>query len=364
MTLTDSQKWMLLAGGVTLGWLLYLLAPILTPFFLAALFAYLGDPLADRLEEKRFSRTLSVVIVFLLMTQLMILFLFLVVPLVQQQFVLLARAVPGYINWADAHISPWIEQNIGLSTEQLEFSELSQWVTSLWAQAGGVAANLMTYLTKSGGMLAGWLANLFLIPVVTFYLLRDWDKFIATINHLIPRDIEPEVSMITSEADEMLGAFLRGQVLVMLALGVVYSVGLWLVGLKFALLIGMLAGLVSFVPYLGFIVGILVAGIAVLFQSHDAMQLIPVVAVFSVGQALEGMLLTPILVGDRIGIHPVAIIFAILAGGQLFGFVGVLLALPVAAVLAVIVRHLHHRYLDSNMYLASAAGEDDAPRTS
>jgi predicted PurR-regulated permease PerM len=119
VTLTDSQKWMLLAGGITFGWLLYLLAPILTPFFLAALFAYLGDPLADRLEEKHFSRTLSVVIVFILMTQLMILFLFLVVPLVQQQFVLLARAVPGYINCADAHIFPWIEQNIGLSPEQI-----------------------------------------------------------------------------------------------------------------------------------------------------------------------------------------------------------------------------------------------------
>ena len=359
MTLTDSQKWMLLAGGVTFGGLLYLLAPILTPFFLAALFAYLGDPLVDRLETKGLSRTLSVVLVFSLMTFVMILLALLVIPVLQKQMVLLARAMPGYINWADAHIVPWIEQNIGLSPEQLEFSGLSQWMTKHWAQAGGVATHLMSYVTKSGGMVAGWLANLFLIPVVTFYLLRDWDNFIATIKHLIPRDIEPEISTVTSEADEMIGAFLRGQVLVMVALGVVYSVGLWFVGLKFALLIGMLAGLVSFVPYLGFIVGILVAGIAVLFQSHDAMQLIPVVVVFSVGQALEGMLLTPMLVGDRIGIHPVAIIFAILAGGQLFGFVGVLLALPVAAVLAVIVRHLHRRYLDSNIYLASAASEDD-----
>jgi len=157
----------------------------------------------------------------------------------------------------------------------------------------------------------------------------------------------------------MLGAFLRGQMWVMVMLGVVYSVGLWFVGLKFALLVGMLAGLVSFVPYLGFIVGILVAGIAVLFQTHDAIQLIPVMAVFGMGQALEGMLLTPMLVGDRIGIHPVAIIFAVLAGGQLFGFVGVLLALPVAAVLAVIVRHLHRRYLDSSVYLASTTEDEN-----
>lgn len=359
MTLTDSQKWMLLAGGVTSGWLLYLLAPVLTPFFLAALFAYLGDPLADRLQEKGLSRTLSVVVVFFLMTLLVILLVLLIVPLLQKQLILLTRVMPEYINWAGMHMLPWIEQNIGLSPEQFEFAALSQWMTEHWAQAGGVATNLMAYVTKSGGLVAGWLANLILIPVVTFYLLRDWDVFIATINHLIPRDIEPEISSITSEADEMLGAFLRGQMLVMVVLGVVYSVGLWLVGLKFALLIGMLAGLVSFVPYLGFIVGILVAGIAVLFQSHDALQLIPVVAVFGAGQALEGMLLTPMLVGDRIGIHPVAIIFAILAGGQLFGFVGVLLALPVAAVLAVIVRHLHRRYLDSSMYLASTNGKEN-----
>ncbi len=351
---------MLLAGSLMLGWLLYLLAPILTPFFLAALFAYLGDPLVDRLQEKGLSRTLSVVFVFLFMTLLMILLVVLIVPLLQQQFVLLARAMPGYINWADRHIVPWIEQNTGFSAEQFEFSAFSQWMVKHWTQAGGVAANLMVYISKSGGLLAGWFANLLLIPVVTFYLLRDWDNFIATINHLLPRDIEPEVSMVTSEADEMLGAFLRGQLLVMVALGIVYSVGLWLAGLKFSLLVGMLAGLVSFVPYLGFIVGILVAGIAILFQTHDVMQLIPVVAVFGLGQALEGMLLTPLLVGDRIGIHPVTIIFAILAGGQLFGFVGVLLALPVAAVLAVIVRHLHRRYLDSDMYLASTTGEDDA----
>jgi predicted PurR-regulated permease PerM len=314
----------------------------------------------DRLQEKGLSRTLSVVIVFLLMTLLMIVLALLVVPLLQKQFVLLAQAMPGYVNWAGMHIVPWIEQKIGISPQQFDFSVLSQWMTEHWTQAGGFAANLMGYVSKSGGLLAGWLTNMVLIPVVTFYLLRDWDDFIATIKHLLPRDIEPEISKISAEADEMLGAFLRGQLLVMVVLGAVYSIGLWLAGLKFALLVGMLAGLVSFVPYLGFIVGILVAGVAVLFQTHDLMQLLPVVAVFTAGQALEGMVLTPMLVGDRIGIHPVAIIFAILAGAQLFGFVGMLLALPVAAVLAVIVRHLHRRYLDSGMYQASASEKEDA----
>jgi len=136
----------------------------------------------------------------------------------------------------------------------------------------------------------------------------------------------------------------------MLALGAVYSIGLWFIGLELALLIGMLAGLVSFVPYLGFIVGILVASVAMLLQTHDVMHLMPVVIVFSIGQMLEGMLLTPILVGDKIGLHPVAVIFSVLAGGQLFGFVGILLALPVAAVLVVLLRYFHKEYLSSSMF--------------
>jgi predicted PurR-regulated permease PerM len=138
--------------------------------------------------------------------------------------------------------------------------------------------------------------------------------------------------------------------LVMIALGFIYSLGLWIIGLEFALVIGFIAGLVSFVPYLGFVVGILAAGVAMLFQTQDPLQLVPVAIVFTVGQLIEGMLLTPNLVGDRIRLHPVAVIFAVLAGGQLFGFVGVLVALPVAAVLAVIVRHLHEQYRASPLY--------------
>ncbi len=167
---------------------------------------------------------------------------------------------------------------------------------------------------------------------------------------LLPRDIQPVVSQLARDSDEMLGAFLRGQFLVMLALGVIYSIGLWLIGLKFALLIGLIAGLVSFVPYLGLIVGIGIAGLAILFQTGDAFQLFWVLLVFGSAQMVEGMLLTPLLVGERIGLHPVAVIFAVLAGGQLFGFFGVLLALPVAAVLAVILRHLHDSYKQSRIY--------------
>jgi len=183
-----------------------------------------------------------------------------------------------------------------------------------------------------------------------FYMLRDWDSFVTGIRDLLPRHIEPTVSTLARESDEVLGAFLRGQLTVMLFLGILYSIGLKLAGLEWSLAIGMLAGLVSFVPYLGVIFGLLTASIAVLIQNQDVLQLVWVLLIFGVGQMLEGMILTPWLVGDRIGLHPVAVIFAVLAGGQLFGFMGILLALPVASVLAVLLRHLRARYRESGFY--------------
>lgn len=353
MKLTDSQKWMILTVLLLAGVLFYLLGPVLTPFLLGALFAYLGDPVADRLEAKGLSRTTAVVIVFSVMTLLVILLLFVLVPILNKQIVGLVKLIPQYSQWIGENVLPWLELNLGLDRELFDLESLSQYLQGHWVQAGGIAANVLEGITRSGTLIAAWVANLLLIPVVTFYLLRDWDKFIAAIHHILPREIEPDVAHIAKESDQVLGAFLRGQVLVMIALGTVYAIGLWLIGLKFALLIGMLAGLLSFVPYMGFAVGIVVASIAMMLQTPDPVQLLWVFLVFGIGQVLEGMVLTPLLVGDRIGLHPVTVIFAVLAGGQLFGFFGVLVALPVAAVLAVIVRDLHKRYLESHLYHAN-----------
>lgn len=361
MLLSDSQKWLVLAATVLFGWLFYLLSPILTPFFVAALFAYLGDPSADLLERWGVSRLMAVVIVFSMMIITFVVLVLVLFPVIQGQVGLLLDALPGYLEWGAAIVLPWVEDNFGYTVEQFDQAAMSGWVTEHWSQAGGVAAGIVSILSRSGGVVAVWAANLVLIPVVTFYLLRDWDDLVAYIDHLLPRSVQPEIAHIAAEADSMLGAFLRGQILVMLCLGTIYAVGLWLIGVKFALLIGILAGAVSFVPYLGFVVGLFVAGIAVLLQTHDAMQLLPVLAVFAVGQAVEGMLLTPTLVGDRIGLHPVVVIFAVLAGGQLFGFVGILLALPVAAVLAVVVRDLHRRYMESQVYQKEASSKIQTP---
>jgi predicted PurR-regulated permease PerM len=185
---------------------------------------------------------------------------------------------------------------------------------------------------------------------VAFYLMRDWDRLVAKALSVFPVVWQGKIAHIVSEADEVVGAFLRGQFVVMCTLGVVYSFGLWLVGLQLAFLLGFMAGLASIVPYLGFTIGVLASCIAAYAQFGDWSMLLWVLLVFGIGQAIESMVLTPVLVGDRIGLHPVAVIFALMAGGQLAGFVGVVVALPVAAVIAVFLRHALHHYRSSDIY--------------
>ncbi|MHB8472574.1 MAG: AI-2E family transporter [Gammaproteobacteria bacterium] len=348
--MTDVQKWLLFAGVIFAGWLIYLLAPMLTPFLTAALLAYLADPLADRLEARKLSRTGAVLVVFLLMFSLLALILLLGIPLLERQLVKFIARIPDALTWLQQNLLPALNARLGLEPDVLSLENLQQSFAAHWKEAGGVAAHVLAALGASSMGVLHWVTNLLLIPVITFYLLRDWDVLVARVQELLPRPVEPKVAQLARESDQVLGAFLRGQLSVMVALGVIYAVGLAIIGLDFALLIGMLAGLLSFVPYLGFIVGLLTASLAVLMQSHDLMHLVPVLIVFGVGQVIEGAVLTPWLVGDRIGLHPVAVIFAVLAGGELFGFVGVLLALPTAAVLAVVLRHVHAHYRSSPLY--------------
>lgn len=355
--LTDSQKWLAVLGIAGFGLLLYLLAPVLTPFMVGALLAYVADPLADRLEALKLSRTLSTVIVFIGLFGMLVLLLALGIPLLGHQLEILIGKLPSYIDWLQHTALPWLQEKLRMTGQTLDLDTLKKLIAEHWQTAGGVAAGMAAAITRSGFTLLGWLVNLALIPVVTFYLLRDWDVLTARIREMLPRAVEPVVARLAGECDEVLGAFLRGQLMVMLALGAVYSTGLWLIGLDVALIIGMAAGLLSFVPYLGFAIGLLAAGIAAIVQYQDVMHVLMVLAVFGVGQILEGMVLTPWLVGDRIGLHPVAVIFAVMAGGQLFGFFGILLALPVAAVVMVLLRHAHERYLRSRIYAAKESEE-------
>lgn len=348
--LGESQKWMLLIGSVLLLALVYLLSPVLTPFITAALLAYLGDPLVDRLESYKLGRTLSVVIVFSIIFLALILILLLLMPMLESQISYLLKSLPVHLDWLQHELLPTLTARFNLDPSIFNLQTIRQSIGQQWGEGGDVLLNIFKSISSSSMMALVWLGNLVLIPVVTFYLLRDWDLLVARIHELIPRSKEPVIKKLAIESDDVLAAFLRGQFMVMIILGVIYSIGLKIIGLELALLIGMLAGLVSFVPYLGFIVGIVTAGIAMFLQVQDVLLIWPVFIVFGVGQALEGMLLTPLLVGDKIGLHPVAVIFAVLAGGQLFGFVGVLLALPVAAVIAVIIRYFHQQYLTSSLY--------------
>lgn len=345
----DSSKGIWLAVFAITSVLIYLLAPILLPFISAAILAYIADPLVDKLEQK-ISRTLAVTIVFFVLSLLALLLLLIILPLLERQIVVLIEKLPLYIDRSQQYLLPILKNNLGLDIAAFDLAMLKQSLSDYWKTAGGIAANILTSISRSGLILAGWIANFLLMLVVTFYLLRDWDSLVVNMHTLLPRKNEKTIIAIVKESDEVLGAFFRGQMLVMLALSTVYTLGLMMVGLDTAILIGVIAGMVSFVPYLGFIVGITIASVAVLMQFQEITPVIYVAIVFLTGQMLESMLLTPWLVGDKIGLHPVAVIFSVLAGGQLFGFVGILLALPVAAVIAVVLRHVLERYTRSKLY--------------
>jgi predicted PurR-regulated permease PerM len=226
--------------------------------------------------------------------------------------------------------------------------------------AGSWGTTVLLSLSRSGGALAAAVISLFLIPILTFYMLRDWDTILHKLGAIVPSRQRVVVMSLARETNEVLSAFLHGQILVMIALGAMYAVGLSLVGLEFAVAIGVVAGLVSFVPYLGFVFGIGLAGLTVALEPEPWLRLLGVVATFSFAQMVEGSVLTPKLVGDRIGLHPVLVIFSVAAGGQLFGFFGILLALPAAAVLSVLVRFAYKRYLAEHPELREADEDDGA----
>tara|TARA_R110002124_G_scaffold123271_6_gene282055 strand:+ start:4458 stop:5564 length:1107 start_codon:yes stop_codon:yes gene_type:complete len=340
----------------------HLLAPILMPFLLAAVFAYMGDPIADRLEARGMARTTAVVTVFVALTLVTALLLLVTVPLLIEQVQLLIERIYDGIAWVQHTGLPALRQYFDLPEQKRPMEAAKDALSENWESAGGILFYLWSKVSGSSMAVLTWIANVTLVPVVTFYLLRDWDVLMAAIRNLLPRSIEARTVIIAKQCDEILGAFARGQLLVMLALAVVYTIGLWIVGLELALVLGLLAGLASIVPYLGVIVGISAAGLVAFFQFDSLWPMVGVAAVFGLGQALESMVLTPMLVGDKIGLHPVVVIFAILAGGQLFGFVGILLALPVVAVVKVMINHLHDYYKDSEFYdeKHSMAASDDA----
>jgi predicted PurR-regulated permease PerM len=347
-----SQRWQLLALVVLVGLLLYLLAPVLTPFAVAAMFAYLFDPVVGLLQRLRLSRGVAVGIVFVGLTVLLVLMLLALIPFLEHQVALLIGRLPDWIAWLQNDAVGWLNATFDLSLEMPDSQQLATIIQEHWKEAGGTAAIVVAKVSKSGLAIVAWITHLIVIPVAFFYLLRDWHELLGRIRELLPRSFEEATLRLARESDETLSGFVRGQLSVMLVLGVIYAVGLRAVGLDVGPLIGIISGLISFVPYLGAILGVLAGVVAALVQYHDWLHVVLVLVVFGVGHVLESYVLVPRLVGEKIGLHPLAVIFAILAGGELFGFLGVLLALPVASVVMVLLRYAHERYTESALYHA------------
>ena len=350
--MTDSQRWFWLALlGLTI-WLIVHLAPVLTPFLVSALLAYLGDPIVDRIESLKFSRTFGVTLVFIAMVIFGLVGLIIMVPLLEKQIGVLINKTPIVLGWVQDSVIPRLA---GIADElaiDIDAQQMKEKLLANWRELGGVLQSVMGQVTRGGQVIFGWFAYLLLVPVVTFYLLRDWDILVKNVHDLIPRRYASRVAVIARECDEVLAEFLRGQLMVMLAQAFVFVIGLSIVGLDLAFVIGVVSAVLSFVPYLGIIVGVALAAVAAVIQFQDVVHVLGVFAVFGVAQALEGMVLSPLLVGDRIGLHPVAVIFAVMAGGQLFGFFGMLVALPLAAIIMVLLRHTHGEYKQSPFFSA------------
>lgn len=351
---SSTLRWLPVLVVVVLVLLLFVqLRDILMPFAVGALIAYLGDPLVDRLEARGFTRTSGVALVFALLMAILVILAAVVVPVLIQQLSQLAAAIPDAYRWFSEVAVPKLQSQLSLSPVALPTID---WQTSLsehWQSVGQVTGGVVQKVTTSSLSLIAGILNLALIPVVAFYLMRDWDLMMAGLLKLVPRAWVTNVTESVAEAHGVLEAFVRGQFVVMGAQALMYSFGLWLVGLNYAVLLGLMAGVAALIPYAGAVIGIGSAMIVGYFQfGFDPLALGLVASVFVAGQLIESFLLTPILIGDRIGLHPVAVIFALMAGGQLAGFTGVLVALPVAAVLLVFGRRLVDAYLSTDVYNA------------
>ena len=321
----------------------HLLSPVLSPFVIGIFLAYLANTLVNQLTRLHLSRTLSVTIVFLVLCGAIVLGLLTLVPFIQKQVNMFIETLPRVMDWAQTTAMPWLSDNLNIDATALDVAAVKSLILNNWTKASGTTAIILQSIFQSGAKALAWLVDLFLIPVVAFYFMCDWYMIVHKARDLFPKRLKPTVIRLVTECDEVLSQFLRGQLLVMLSLGIIYALGLSLMGLQMGLLIGVIAGLLSIIPYLGFMVGIVVASITAFMQFGNATSVLLVCAVFIGGQTFDHFILTPKLVGNRIGLHPVAVIFAILAGSCLFGFVGALLALPAAAVLMVWARYWHHQ---------------------
>ena len=351
MALKDSHirtLWWLAVTAAAIA-LVFALGPVLMPFFLAAILGYICQPLVLRLGRRGVPRIAAVLIVMLLQTLVVALMLLTVLPLFMKEISLLVQQLPAFLDWLNGTVAPWISARAGVRIS-MDAASLRTMLTDTIQGTQGVGMRLLDSVRMGGLGLVGLLVNLVLVPVVQFYLMRDWELILGRAERLVPRRWQAQTAQFIKDADEALGQYLHGQVLVIIVMSVFYTVGLWLTGLTFFLPIGVITGVLVFVPYVGAAAGFVLGSLAALMQFQEWNGVIWVWVVFGLGQMVEGNLVTPKLVGERIGLHPIAVIFALLAFGQLFGFAGLLLALPASAVLLVGLRKARAAYVASSLY--------------
>ena len=347
--LADPRLWGWLAIALAGGVLIHALSPILAPFLAGAIFAYVLNPLVGRLTGRYLPRVVAVVLVLLFTLALAVALALVIVPLFIKELRMLAERLPAFLIWLNQEAAPWLKERFAIDV-QLDIATVKQLAGSILSNNQDLVAGLLGSLKIGGLALLTFFVNAMLVPVVLFFLLRDWDGILARIDDLIPRHLHVRARRFLAEIDAVLAEFLRGQLIVMLVMSVFYSAALSVASLEFALPIGVITGLLVIVPYIGAATGILLGSIAAVLQFDSLAGVAWVWVAFGIGQMLEGMAVTPLLVGKRIGLHPVAVIFALLAFGQIFGFFGVLLALPASAALLVALRHLKAAYLAGSLY--------------
>jgi predicted PurR-regulated permease PerM len=337
-------------GGVVAVFILaiWLLSPVLFPFVVGLAIAYVLDPGVDRIERWGISRTVGTIVVMIVFFLALFGGILLLAPILYDQFQGLSTRLREAAGELYNLARPYLERV--LDPRRLQGPGGDKGGVDLATGILSWAAGFVGRIWSGGLALFNILSTLFITPVVVFYLLRDWDRIVATVDLWLPRDHAPVIREQMREIDKRMAGFLRGQGLVCIFLGIFYAVGLTLVGLNYGLIIGLVTGLVSFIPYLGMLVGAGL-GLVVAFFQYESWWMVGAVAlVFAMGQFIEGNFVSPILVGDRVGLHPVWVMLAVLAGGALFGFVGLFLAVPAAAAIAVVLRYLLTVYLQSSLY--------------
>lgn len=340
-----------MATGAALVAVFYALSAMLMPFVVAVVLAYICDPLVRRLCACKMPRALAVLLVVLALGATLLLTIGIIVPMVYHEALALIARLPDWVDAINTRLLPWLGQWLGVENAvQLDMDSIKQWLVRYRSQATNIASLLLTSAQQGGLAAIGVLANLVLIPVVMFYVLQQWPQLLDSVEVMIPRPLLPRTRRIASEIHTVLSEFLRGQLSVMLLLATYYSFGLWLAGVQFALPLGAITGLLSFIPFIGFGGGLLLALLVAAMQGAGLPPIIGVAVVYGIGQVLESYVLTPLLVGERIGLHPLAVIFALMAFGEVFGFVGMLIALPVSAALLVGLREIRSAWLASPIY--------------